>query len=59
MARLDKIAEGDAVRHKKFGVGEVVKLNKDEKFIFVKFMLGEKKFEFPNAFLKGFLEFIS
>ena len=59
MARLDKIAEGDAVRHKKFGVGEVVKLNKDEKFIFVKFMLGEKKFEFPNAFLKGFFEFIS
>ena len=55
-ARLEKIAAGDIVYHKKFGKGEVVKINKNEKFIYVKFMLGEKKFIFPDAFLMGFLE---
>lgn len=54
-ARLEKIAAGDIVYHKKFGKGEVVKINKNEKFIYVKFMLGEKKFIFPDAFLMGFL----
>lgn len=28
----------------------------NEKFIHVKFALGEKKFVFPDAFLMGFLE---
>ena len=46
---------GDIVYHMKFGKGKVVKINKNEKFIYVKFMLGEKKFMFPNAFLMGFL----
>ena len=55
-ARLEIIAAGDIVYHKKFGKGEVVKINKNEKFIYVKFMLGEKKFIFPDAFLMGFLE---
>ena len=55
-ARLEKIEAGDIVYHKKFGKGEVVKINKNEKFIYVKFMLGEKKFMFPGAFLDGFLE---
>ena len=55
-ARLEKIAAGDIVYHKKFGKGEVVKINKNEKFIYVKFMLGEKKFMFPGAFVDGFLE---
>ena len=55
-ARSEKIEAGDIVYHKKFGKGEVVKINKNEKFIFVKFMLGEKKFMFPGAFLMGFLE---
>lgn len=55
-ARLEKIETGDIVYHKKFGKGEVVKINKNEKFIYVKFMLGEKKFMFPGAFLDGFLE---
>ena len=34
----------------------VVKINGNEKFIHVKFALGEKKFVFPDAFLMGFLE---
>ena len=54
--RLARIEVKDIVYHKKFGKGEVVKINKNEKFIFVKFMLGEKKFMFPDAFLMGFLE---
>ena len=44
------------VVHKKFGKGIVVKINKNEKFIYVRFALGEKKFIFPNAFQMGFLE---
>ena len=44
------------VVHKKFGKGSVVKINKNEKFIHIKFTLGEKKFIFPDAFLMGFLE---
>lgn len=55
-ASLEKIEAGDIVYHKKFGKGEIVKINKNEKFIYVKFMLGEKKFMFPGAFLDGFLE---
>lgn len=31
--RLEKIEMGDLVHHKKFGKGEVVKINKNEKFI--------------------------
>ena len=55
-ARLEKIEMEDLVYHKKFGKGEIVKINKNEKFIYVKFILGEKKFMFPGAFLDGFLE---
>lgn len=55
-ARSEKIEAGDIVYHKKFGKGEVVKINKNEKFIYIKFMLGEKKFMFPGAFVDGFLE---
>jgi hypothetical protein len=43
------------VYHKKFGKGTVAKLNKNEKFIYIKFALGEKKFVYPDAFLMGFL----
>lgn len=53
---LDSLSEGNTVRHKKFGKGVVVKINGNEKFIHVKFALGEKKFIFPDAFLMGFLE---
>ena len=57
--RLERIEAGDIVYHKKFGKGEVVKINKNEKFIYVKFMLGEKKFMFPGAFLDGFLKLLT
>lgn len=55
-AKLESIALDSTVVHKKFGKGTVVKINKNEKFIHVKFTLGEKKFIFPDAFLMGFLE---
>ncbi|MBR2360279.1 MAG: GIY-YIG nuclease family protein [Bacteroidaceae bacterium] len=51
---LDTLSTGSKVLHKKFGKGIIVNMN--EKFIHVKFSLGEKKFVYPNAFLDGFLE---
>lgn len=53
---LDKLTVGDTVIHKKFGKGEVVKINSNEKFLYIRFTIGEKKFIFPDAFLMGFLE---
>ena len=55
-AKLESIAIDSTIIHKKFGKGTVVKINKNEKFIHIKFTLGEKKFIFPDAFLMGFLE---
>lgn len=54
--QLESLAVDSTVLHKKFGRGTVVKINKNEKFIHIKFTLGEKKFIFPDAFLMGFLE---
>ena len=54
--KLETIGIDSTVMHKKFGKGTVVKINKNEKFIHIKFTLGEKKFIFPDAFLMGFLE---
>ena len=56
LQKLDRIAIGMAVLHKKFGVGTIERINKNEKFIFVKFNGGEKNFIFPDAFSMGFLE---
>ena len=55
MNRLEALAADDIVCHKKFGRGTVVKINKNEKFIHVRFALGDKKFVFPDAFFMGFL----
>lgn len=55
-AQLEALAVDSTVMHKKFGKGTVVKINKNEKFIHIKFTLGEKKFIFPDAFYRGFLE---
>lgn len=55
-SKLETIGIDCIVIHKKFGKGTVIKINKNEKFIHVKFTLGEKKFIFPDAFLMGFLE---
>ena len=54
--QLEALAVDSTVLHKKFGKGTVMKINKNEKFIHIKFTLGEKKFIFPDAFLMGFLE---
>lgn len=54
--QLEALAVDSTVLHKKFGKGTVIKINKNEKFIHIKFTLGEKKFIFPDAFLMGFLE---
>ena len=53
---MASVGIGTTVRHKKFGNGKVVKINRNEKFIFVKFPVGEKKFVFPDAFDMGFLQ---
>lgn len=53
---LDRLQTGSTVTHKKFGKGEVVKFNNNEKYLYVRFIVGEKKFIFPDAFLMGFLE---
>ena len=55
-SKLETIGIDSTVVHKKFGKGTVVKINKNEKFIHIRFTLGEKKFIFPDAFLMGFLE---
>jgi hypothetical protein len=57
-AQLDALTMDSIVHHKKFGKGTIVKLNKNEKFIHIKFALGEKKFVYPDVFLMGFLELI-
>ena len=54
-SKLETIGVGSTVVHKKFGKGTVVKINKNEKFIHIKFTLGEKKFIFPDAFLDSYL----
>ena len=54
--QLEALAVDSTVLHKKFGKGTDVKINKNEKFIHIKFTLGEKKFIFPDAFLMGFLK---
>ena len=54
--QLKKLAIDSTVVHKKFGKGTIVKINKNEKFIYVRFSLGEKKFIFPDAFLMKFLK---
>ena len=56
MAKLERVTVGSIVFHKKFGKGTVVKLNSNDRYIYIKFALGEKKFVFPDAFVMGFLE---
>ena len=56
MTKLERVTVGSIVFHKKFGKGTVVKLNSNDRYIYIKFSLGEKKFVFPDAFVMGFLE---
>ncbi len=55
MEILDKVRPGITVKHKMFGNGDVVWMDKAKKYIRVKFAVGEKQFLFPDAFVNGFL----
>ena len=51
------IKPGESVRHTKFGIGTVIKI--DQTFIHVQFGENKKLFAFPGAFLDGFLTIIN
>lgn len=53
---LAKVKVGVMVKHKKFGEGVITWIDGAQKYLRVKFSVGEKSFVFPNAFLSGFLE---
>lgn len=55
MNQLEALSADGIVYHKKFGGGNVIKINKNDKYIYVRFALGYKKFLFPDAFLMGVL----
>ena len=52
---LAPVGVGTVVKHKTFGEGSVVWMDKAKKYIRVKFAAGEKQFIFPDAFVGGFL----
>ena len=53
---VSKVKEGATVYHKSFGEGIVVALEKDIiRVVFVDFDNKEKQFNFPGAFMDGFL----
>ena len=52
-----KIVVGAIVVHSKFGKGEIISIDKTNKYLSVKFEAGEKKFANPSAFEMGFLKF--
>lgn len=52
---LAPVGVGTVVKHKTFGEGSVVWMDKAKKYIRVKFVAGEKQFIFPDAFVGGFL----
>lgn len=53
---IETIGVDSIVVHKKFGKGTVIRIDKNDKYIYIKFIIGEKKFIFPDAFLNGFFE---
>ena len=55
-SKLESIGVDSTVIHKKFGKGTIVKMNRNDRFIYVRFSIGEKKFLFPDAFIDGFLD---
>ena len=44
---------GQTITHKSFGQGEIMSI--DDKYIIVRFLSYEKKFQFPEAFIRGYL----
>ena len=55
---VSKVKVGVKVSHKMFGVGTIVKKYKSNKYVIVHFKEGEKQFLLPDAFTKGFLDFV-
>ena len=53
---LAKVEVGITVTHKKFGDGVITWISADNKYLRVKFSVGEKQFVFPDAFIMGFLK---
>ncbi len=53
---LSKVKVGASVTHAKFGDGVITKITADNKYLRVKFTVGEKNFVFPMAFTQGFLK---
>lgn len=54
---ISKIVVGAKVTHAKFGDREIVNIDKKDKYLTVRFAVGEKKFVNPDGFPKGFLKF--
>ncbi len=54
---FSKIVVGAKVVHAKFGDGEIINIDKKDKYLTVRFAVGEKKFVNPDGFTKGFLKF--
>ena len=54
---IDDVDVGDIVKHKSWGKGIVTSINdnKETAIITIRFDIGEKSFQYPNAFLNGFL----
>ena len=52
---LSAVAVGTVVKHKAFGEGTVVNMDKARKYITVKFNAGEKRFVLQDSFDRGFL----
>lgn len=52
---LADVGTGTIVKHKMFGEGTVVWMDKAKKYIRIKFKNGEKQFIFPDAFIGRFL----
>jgi len=53
---LKDVGIGTEVEHSRFGLGTVESIYSNNKYVRVKFALGEKSFEFPKAFINGFLK---
>ena len=56
LKKLEKIQKGTIVSHKKFGIGEIIWIDKSRKHLKVNFKEGEKQFIFPDAFLQGYIK---
>lgn len=55
---LPDIKVGDTVQHKLFGTGTVSKIDKAQKYIYVRFDKGEKMFVFDYVFKNGLLTLV-